>query len=77
MIRGSGCIFGSRLSHHWLRMCRDADMSPEKMQEQFNQMGMDPSEMVRFWGVFLTVSLSLLPPRPRSLETSLVRPGGL
>jgi hypothetical protein len=52
-------------------------MSPEKMQEQFNQMGMDPSEMVRFWGVFLTVSLSLLPPRPRSLETSLVRPGGL
>lgn len=22
-------------------------MSPEKMQEQFDQMGMDPSEMVR------------------------------
>ena len=27
-------------------LMRDADMTPEKMQEQFNQMGMDPSEMV-------------------------------
>ena len=46
-------------------------MSPEKMQEQFNQMGMDPSEMVRFnSAVSVCLSLRLRLHLPRFLPVS-------